>query len=67
MEKKSKEFNPITLKKMGQESIIIINFFVTQEYTSMQTIIKFLFSAIQVWNAPKLSPFLKILINPNFR
>ena len=35
MEKKSKEFNPITLKKMGQESIIIIiNFFVTQEYTN---------------------------------
>ena len=34
MEKKSKEFNPITLKKMGQESIIITNFFVTQEYTN---------------------------------
>lgn len=31
MEKKLKEFNPITLKKMGQESIIITNFFVTQE------------------------------------
>ena len=26
-----KEFNPITLEKLGQESIIITNFFVTQE------------------------------------
>lgn len=25
------EFNPITLEKLGQESIIITNFFVTQE------------------------------------
>lgn len=31
MEKKLKEFNPITLEKMGQESLIITNFFVTQE------------------------------------
>lgn len=31
MEKKLKELNPITLEKMGQESLIITNFFVTQE------------------------------------
>lgn len=31
MKKKLKEFNPITLGKMGQESMIIANFFVTQE------------------------------------
>lgn len=31
MEKKLKKFNPITLEKMGQESLIITNFFVTQE------------------------------------